>query len=289
MPDPVVLHASEKHASALAFSPDGKRLVAGGMGGTLRVWNVGTWKPWGEWPGHTKSANDVSFSADSGHALTSGSDSRVFLRETEHGDIISTFEKHEGGWFAPDGRILLKRVRGEKYTLHDSDGAGPLLEWRSGIKRAGAPVFLADGTAAIGGVGSAVELWDWAKGKKVGELPGHGTSVVGLAALPDGRRVLTGDYEGTLRVWDVAKRSVVQEWDAEAPGYLFAAADPRGRCVASSGDHRIDLWSLEGEGLATLPMPVKGVYSLEFSPDGEWLANAAADGKARVWRVKEEL
>lgn len=289
MSDPVVLQAADRHASALAFSPDGTRLVAGGMEGHLRVWEVGSWKPWGEWPGHSKSANDVSFSADSSHALTSGSDARVFLRETEHGDIISTFEKRDGGWFAPDGRILLKRNRGEKYALHDADGGFAGVEWASGLKRAGAPVFLDGGLAAVGGVGGAVELWDWAKGGKAGELPGHGTSVVGMDALEKGRRLLTGDYQGTLRIWDVARRSVVREWPSEAPGYLFAAADPLGRCVASGGDRRIDLWSFDGEHLARLDVPVKGVYHLEFSRDGAWLANVAADGKARVWRVQEEL
>jgi hypothetical protein len=31
-------------------------------------------------------------------------------------------------------------------------------------------------------------------------------------------------------------------------------------------------------------VPVKGVYGLAISPDGRYLANAAADGKVRVWQ-----
>ena len=38
-----------------------------------------------------------------------------------------------------------------------------------------------------------------------------------------------------------------------------------------------------GLGMAICANKVKGVYALTFSPDGRWLANAAADKRVRVW------
>jgi WD40 repeat protein len=47
------------------------------------------------------------------------------------------------------------------------------------------------------------------------------------------------------------------------------------------------LWSVEEGGiLHDLPVEVKGVYQLSFSPEGRWLALAAADGKVRIWTVR---
>jgi len=41
----------------------------------------------------------------------------------------------------------------------------------------------------------------------------------------------------------------------------------------------------KGDLLDEVDLKVKGVYALTFSPDGRWLANAAADKKVRIWEL----
>lgn len=285
-----ILEASRRHASALAWSPGGD-LWTGGMEGVLRRWRAGTWAVEADVEGHDKSVNTISFSPDGARMATGGSDDRVALRDARTGVVRETLDKYTGAWYAPRAPLLaLAKARSERVFLYDETQGKVTGALDPGLKKLGWPTFLRDGRMALAGFGESVTLWTLPDGARVGEMPGHETSVIGIAELPDGR-LATGDYGGHVRIWrvDGATPRVEREWDAKSPGYLFVAADPKGRCLSTSGEKRVTLWSPEGKKLAELPVPVKGVYAVCFSPDGEWLANAAADGKVRVWRVAHAL
>jgi WD40 repeat protein len=42
----------------------------------------------------------------------------------------------------------------------------------------------------------------------------------------------------------------------------------------------------DGALLEKLSIEAKGVYSVAFSPDGQWLASGSADKKIRVWKAQ---
>ena len=51
-----------------------------------------------------------------------------------------------------------------------------------------------------------------------------------------------------------------------------------------AADHLIQTISIkDGKLVDRIELPIKGVYGLAISPDGRYLASAAADGKVRVW------
>lgn len=62
------------------------------------------------------------------------------------------------------------------------------------------------------------------------------------------------------------------------------AISPDSRTLAVGVEYMVLVLGIEnGTSQFELPASVKGVYQLAFSPDGKWLAMAAADGKVRVW------
>jgi WD40 repeat protein len=69
-------------------------------------------------------------------------------------------------------------------------------------------------------------------------------------------------------------------------GIFQVAWSPAGDTVAVSVDNGILLFDPATGALRQhLAVPLKGVYGLAFSPDGRYLANAAADGRLRIWTL----
>lgn len=65
------------------------------------------------------------------------------------------------------------------------------------------------------------------------------------------------------------------------------ALSPQEKILAVTKPNGVDLISFDdGSLIGSLPVKAQGVYSVRFSPDGKWLAAAAADKRVRVWEMK---
>src|SRR5262249_33544958 len=64
--------AATSGATAVAFSPDGRRLATGSLEGLITVWDVATWRVLRTLTGHTSGVSSVAFSPD-GTRLASSS------------------------------------------------------------------------------------------------------------------------------------------------------------------------------------------------------------------------
>jgi WD40 repeat protein len=116
-----------------------------------------------------------------------------------------------------------------------------------------------------------------------GTLRGHVGEVWGVAVSPDGRRLATGSYDGTARVWDSGSGEQLLVMGAGCPVFDVTFS-PDGRLLAAGcADGAVRLWDASsGTGVRELP-GADEVWSVAFSPDGSRLAAAGADGTAAVW------
>lgn len=107
-------HKREQFVLCAAYSPDGSRLAAGCMDGTVALWDVGSSKLLGRCEGHHKPVRSVAFTSDSRMLLTACDDMHVHLYDVESCALVESFSGHEswvlslavhpgGGAFASGG------------------------------------------------------------------------------------------------------------------------------------------------------------------------------------------
>ncbi len=256
----------EKHrVGALAFSPDGKYLVAG-FGAVSRHWSPGSPNPLKVWEvatrrlirrlNHTSYCVSLDFSTD-GTLLASGSFDGAAM-------IWST-----ATWKAT------QRLRNPDPPSETSQGMG------GGIVDDVA--FSPDGTTlAMASRGGNVLLWDVATGKLLETLKGHSNAVTAVVFSPNGRTLASGSYDQSVRLWNVETRRELMQLDSggiELGPLETLAFSADGKHLLAGGS-RTALWS-------TAPIvwndPARAAEKLEL------LLQSNADFQSRIRMLSENL
>lgn len=115
------------------------------------------------------------------------------------------------------------------------------------------------------------------------ELRGHGGPVRAAAVSADGRTALTGSFDQSAILWDLARGSAIRVLRVHQ-GAVNAAVAVNGFGFATGGeDGRIALWRGDAAEPENIFADHKGpVVALAASPEGGHLASASWDGTVRV-------
>ncbi len=204
--------------ASVAFSPDGKRIASGSFDHTVRLWDVATGKLVREFKGHSGPVASLAFSPD-GALLLSGNltgvgrkgDANAKLWEANTGRIVQTFA-HDGDVhsvaLSHDGALALTGSADKTMKLWDR-ASGRLIRKFSGYEYAiYAVAFSPDDTHIAAGSVRDVQLIERSSGRLVHTFD-VGTLVRSIAISPDGRRLLTGDMDHTVKLWDADTGNVL--------------------------------------------------------------------------------
>jgi WD40 repeat protein len=102
-----------------------------------------------------------------------------------------------------------------------------------------------DGRSAACGGKDRLGLWDLETGQQVGTFDGHTLPVMGVSFLPNGRWLLSGSLDRSVRLWNVATRRQLHSFEGAPGGITAVVASPDGRFAACAGrDPAIRLWAL---------------------------------------------
>jgi WD40 repeat protein/DNA-binding SARP family transcriptional activator len=300
-----VLAAHSAAVTQLAFSPGGS-LASVSDDHTAILWDVATGKTRETLQGHAGSVTGVAFSPDATTLYTSSLDDSVIAWDLTGTRGLARQLTHAAGpivgvAFSPrDPNLLALAQRQGPATLWDlakRTRVGNPLDVTGGSENAVA--FSPDGrTLATADADGTVVLFDVATHARVGRPlhPPYGPidvqyqsrDINDIAFSSDGRLLATAGNDGSILLWDLARRAPIGRPLRPGGASVTAVAfSPDGRTLASRVDNGTVVLTRVPDGTAlhvlTVDSPGDFPTAIAFSPDGRTLAAATFDGRVRLW------
>jgi WD40 repeat protein len=287
--------------NAVAFSPDGRWIVAVGDDKTAHVWEASTGRI-----ATALNANDgtlwsAAFSPNGQRLVTAG-DRTPRVWEVGTWSKVGELQGHTGRVqsvaFSPDGQRIATAAWDQTARVWEADTAQEVLVLRGHTQGLLSVAFSPDGRFVVTGAQDGrARVWDVAitEGdlrrnsevqtiESVAELRGHSDVVNTAVFSPDGRWVVTAGWDHTARLWDV-NGGFLGELRGHAARARLAAFSPDGRrIVIASQDHSATIWDTESRRrMVTLKGHKGPVSDATFTKDGRFVLTASEDHTARLW------
>ncbi len=119
-------------------------------------------------------------------------------------------------------------------------------------------------------------------------LYGHSSPINSVAINPDGKTLVSGSYDNTIKIWDLQTGELKSTLSGHSGAVFSVAISPDGKTLVSgSADKTIKIWNLQiGELKSTLPGHFDSVHSVAISPDGKTLVSENADKTIKIWNLQ---
>lgn len=119
---------------------------------------------------------------------------------------------------------------------------------------------------------------------------GHAGSVQSAVFSPDGRRIVSGSGDTTIRVWNTETGEMARR-PLRGHGHTVNSVSfsPDGKKIASgSSDHAVHVWDADTGKIVGSPLRGHSdkVWSVSFSPDGRHIFSGSSDHTVRIWDIE---
>jgi WD40 repeat protein len=315
----------EKHKApvvGISFSPDGKKIVSGGVEGVM------IWEKSGKLIRIIPTKDQVwgvTFSHDGTKIISTNNDGIVRIWSSGE-----EFFKHEPlNLSGHIGKVFAVASRQDSEVIATSGDDGTIRLWdinstsrnqnfqsrkdESVIKDKGT-IYSIDFSpnnkyiASTGYHDGKVKIWDFsergfAHSKPIIELDFSESSkdknnldnniVSSVSFSPDGSMLAASNYKGFISIWSVKGWNKINEFHAHTDQIYSISFSPDSKIIAAASretENRLAAWSLDGTNIANFIGHTQTVNQVKFQPenknDGHYvIASSSDDSTIRIWNL----
>jgi WD40 repeat protein len=241
---------------SLCFTPDGKRIIAGGgvsgAIGQVRVWDVPSSTETLVFGDHTDIVNQAAISPDANTVITASSDKSLKVWELASGKLLQTLRDHAD------------QVLGVAYH--------------------------ASGKHIVScGLDKSFKTWDTTSWKRLYSVPAHDDGIYDIDMTPSGNQIYTTGADRRVRVWNFGTEGAghVRDFGLGQAGWSAAIAGQNP--VLVSGDTHIKAWRIsDGGSLIDIDL-ASDVMSTAISNDTLLIAAGLWNGDVVIIDVASKM
>jgi WD40 repeat protein len=292
--------------TSVAFSKDGYYIASSGVDRLIKVWEI-TSKDIPLLAEHTGAVETVAFSPDGTKIASGASDRTIKIWDRATGAELATLAGHTDGViglaFTPDSKTLVSTSADRSIRLWDV-AAGKELPRAPGQQQSFTGLINAAPLIAVTPSGKELIAWvpgndrytsiagfELATGAEAFTFNDQGRTVHSMAFSADAKTAATGAKDGSVRLWDLAKRQPLPGGDwflfDKGVGVADLAVTPDSKTLIISndaGDVKIcDI--AKRDVLHTIKAHTHRILAVMVSADGKRFATLGGNNVVKAWDV----
>src|SRR5262245_56321529 len=262
--------------------------------GEIKIWDAKSGKQIGSLKGHGDPIEALAISKDEKFLASCSKDQTCKILEVSAVKEIQNLKGHAGivhaVAFAPDGKRLATASEDGTVKIWDSTSGKDLLTLTYTKKEE--PKKEEPKKEEMKNDKDKKDEKDKApvkdkqaeKDKKEEKKAGVPRPFTCVAFSPDGKRVMGGNLDGIIKIWDVDTGKELGELKAHEGVWAIAFNSDGSRMATGGWDKTIRIWDTASwKELFAIKAHEGTVTTLAFTPSGQQIASAGTDGALRLW------